>query len=862
MINKPSWNRKTASRLVRALSALPIFVIVVLVSLFSSDSRTVFEPPWLLSTLNAVFLSLIPAVIVFITMKAYLSSGSMGILGLSCGAFCMGVSASAVGFLIGGIDGPNQAVTVYNMGFFLAGAFHCAGAGVALTGVEPESNPKRRKTAITVLYFGTILFMGMWIMAAIKGHTPVFFVQGTGTTLIRQVVLGGAVGLFVCAAGLMGLLYLRSRNHFQYWYCLGLLLIGIGLFCVLLPRTVGGPIGWLGRLAQYLGAVYFLVAVVSAFREIRAKGMLLGEGISHLFQHRLEKLVDDRTREWMVVNERLTQEISVRKSAEEALQKAQDLLEQRVAKRTAALAREISEHRETERALGESHARYKGIFDNTQNGIAVYEAVNHGEDFILIEINSAAARIEQAEPAQMVGRSMTEAFPAFKELGLLKVLQRVWRTGTAEFFCMTSQTEEGRIALWRENFVYKLPTGEIVVVYQDETKRKQAEADREKLQAQLHQAQRMESIGVLAGGVAHDFNNLLTAVMGNAQLVLAELSKNDPLREDVEEIRKAGDRGAMLTRQLMTFSRREPSNMEVLDLNEVVQDMKKLLRRLVRESIELRTISAAELWKIQADVGQMEQVIMNLVVNARDVMPNGGTLTIETANVELNRAYFDSHGISGKPGAYVMLAVTDTGPGMDEKIRERIFDPFFTTKERGAGTGLGLSVVYGIIKQCKGYIWPYSAPGEGTTMKAYFPRVEAMQTPKRKEAPIREESGGGESVLVVEDDAPLRTLVVKSLQKAGYEVLSAKDGEDAIRVIERFEGKIRLLLTDVVMPKMGGRELAEWMRTLHPEVKVLYMSGFPDRGFLDPTLEPGAAFIEKPFSPEALCRKAREAIEN
>ncbi|MCF8144676.1 MAG: PAS domain S-box protein [Deltaproteobacteria bacterium] len=979
------WNRNTASRLGRALAALPVPALIVLLALFTATdyAEVVFESPWLLTLLNGVFLSLIPAIIVYFTIKAYLGSGSMGLLGLSCGAFLMGLSASVTGLLIGDADGPNKAVTFYNMGFFLAGAFHCAGAAIVLAGIEPESSPRRRRITVAGLYLGMVLVMGLWLMAALNGFTPVFFIQGVGPTLIRQVVLGSAVGLFALSAGLVGLLFLRSRAPFQYWYGLGLFLIAIGLFCVLVPKTVGCPIGWLGRSAQYLGAVYFLVAVAGVVRGIRTGGVVPGEGISSLFQHRLEKLVAERTRELTIINERLKHEISERKQAEEALQKAHNELEQRVGERTADLVREIREREKAERGLRDSHARYKGIFENTRNGIAVYEAVDNGEDFVFIEFNSAGERIDHVDRKDLIGRRVTEVFPGVKEFGLFEVLQRVWRTGTAERHPISTY-KDGRIAGWRENFVYKLPSGDVVSVYSDETQRRRAEEalqenekkyrvlvenagevilvaqdgqimfvnrrisdvtgylpeeligkpfsdyihpdDREtvaerhinqlkgaagpgvnpfrvitregavrwaesnivliewegkpatlnfitditdrkraeeahdKLQSQLHQAHRMESIGILAGGVAHDFNNLLTTIIGNAQLAQADLPKDDPLREDMEEIRKAGERGAMLTRQLMTFSRREPRQMEILDLNDVVEDMDKLLRRLVRESIELRMIPAPGLWKIRGDVGQMEQVIMNLAVNARDVMPEGGTLTVETANVELDTAFFHAHDVAGEPGSFVMLAVTDTGPGMDKTLQERIFEPFFTTKERGAGTGLGLSTVYGIVKQSEGFIWPYSQPGMGTIMKIYLPRAEDVPRRVLKEETAETEAGG-EVVLVAEDNAPLRELAVKALEKAGYRVLTAGDGEEALRVSEAFKGEIHLLITDVVMPRMGGQELAGSIRTQRPGIKVLYMSGFPDRDLSHAgALDSDATFLQKPFTPESLCLKVRETL--
>ncbi len=388
------------------------------------------------------------------------------------------------------------------------------------------------------------------------------------------------------------------------------------------------------------------------------------------------------------------------------------------------------------------------------------------------------------------------------------------------------------------------------------------EREKKQLEARFHHAQKMEAIGVLAGGVAHDFNNLLTTIIGNAQITLDGLSKDDPLWEDIGEIIKAGQKGAVLARQLLTFSRKEIFHPEILDLNEVVHDMDKLLRRLIRENIELETVLSPGLWKVEADPGQIEQVIMNLVINSRDAMLEGGKLTIETANVNLDETYFSVREMEGLPGSYVMLAVTDTGPGMDEETLSRMFEPFFTTKERGAGTGLGLSTVYGIVKQSKGYIWPYSEHGMGTTMKMYLPRAEGVRAAIPEKEMPEEEVGGSEVVLLVEDEESLRKLAVKSLRKAGYDVLMAANGEEALRVSEEFEGEIHLLLTDVVMPVMGGRELAERMVALHPEIKVVYMSGYPGKALShNDILKPGTDYFQKPFTPESLCRKVREALD-
>lgn len=383
------------------------------------------------------------------------------------------------------------------------------------------------------------------------------------------------------------------------------------------------------------------------------------------------------------------------------------------------------------------------------------------------------------------------------------------------------------------------------------------------LENQLQQSHKMEAIGTLAGGIAHDFNNILTAIIGNANLALMEVDEDGPLREEIEEIKTAGERAASLTRQLLAFSRKEIIQPKVLDFNELLAEIEKMLGRLISEDVELLTILEPALWQVEADPGQVEQVIMNLAVNARDAMPKGGKLTIETANVDLDGNYYREHGIKeGQPGSYVMLAVSDTGIGMNEETRERIFEPFFTTKEIGKGTGLGLSTIYGIVKQNNGFIWVYSEPGQGTTFKIYLPRYMGEPEPKDKEQTPVAGLDGSETVLVVEDDNALRKLARTILKQKGYKVLEAENGEDALRISESHDGSIDLLITDVVMPKMGGRKTAERLQPLYPQMKVIYMSGYTDNAIAHHgVLEPGLYFIEKPFSPKALARKVRETLD-
>ncbi|HEY6158645.1 MAG TPA: response regulator [Gemmatimonadales bacterium] len=386
-------------------------------------------------------------------------------------------------------------------------------------------------------------------------------------------------------------------------------------------------------------------------------------------------------------------------------------------------------------------------------------------------------------------------------------------------------------------------------------------SERHLLESQLRQAQKMEAVGRLAGGIAHDFNNLLTAVLGSVDLVLDELGPEAPARGDVEEIRKAALRAGELTRQLLAFSRQQVLAPQVLDLNALVANMGKLLRRLIGEDVELRTALAPDLGAVKADPGQMEQVIANLVVNARDAMPAGGRLTVETANAELDKDYADQH-FPAPPGSYVLLAVSDTGTGMDPETKGRIFEPFFTTKEKGKGTGLGLATVYGVVKQSGGYIWVYSEPGQGTAFKIYLPRVREAPGPARPgpapAAPLR----GSETLLLVEDDEMVRHLVSRMLKSRGYTVLAASDGTHALRQLESHRGAIDLLITDVVMPGMSGREVAQRVAALQPQAKVLYLSGYTDDAIVrHGMLEPGIAFLQKPFSADVLARKVREVLD-
>jgi len=515
-------------------------------------------------------------------------------------------------------------------------------------------------------------------------------------------------------------------------------------------------------------------------------------------------------------------------------------------------------NRQSEEALRESEEKYRTLYDSSRDAIMILST-----DKVFLNGNPACVKMFGCrDEDEFISLTPTALSPEYQMDGALsveksqKMISIAMEQGS-HFFEWKHKRVNGEEFYARVLLASIKLSGKKILqaTVRDITEHK-------KLEAQLRQSQKMEAIGILAGGVAHDFNNILTTIIGNAELALMNVIKDKSLRKGIKEIKKAGERAVSLTRQLLAFSRKQIVQPKILDINELLTDMEKMLGRLIGEDIEMLTIPAPALWQVEIDPGQIEQVIMNLAINAKDAMPCGGKLTIETANADLDENYSHEHGIEEKKsGRYVMLAVSDTGIGMDKETHEHIFEPFFTTKKVGKGTGLGLATVYGIVKQNNGFIWVYSEPKQGAIFKVYLPEVKKDADPEKKEKKSVVKLNGSETVLIVEDDGLLRNLTQNTLQRYGYKVLDAENGEDAIRVCKEYDGRIDLMITDVVMPKIGGREAAKRLLPLYPQMKVIYMSGYTDDAIVHHgVLEPGLNFLEKPFTPKGLARKVREVL--
>jgi PAS domain S-box-containing protein len=517
-----------------------------------------------------------------------------------------------------------------------------------------------------------------------------------------------------------------------------------------------------------------------------------------------------------------------------------------------ALRRALKEAEERS-ARRQAEEQYRLLFDSNPHPMWVFDA----ETLAFLAVNDATVQHYGYSRSEFLGMTIKDLRPPEEVPALMEELKslswpgsdwlRVWKHRKKDGSLIDAETGSNPIAFQGRQAV--------LVLAHDVTEKK-------KLEAQLLQSQKMEAIGQLAGGVAHDFNNLLGVITGYTDLLLTDLGAQHPGIRRAEQIRKAADRAAGLTRQLLAFSRKQVLQPKVLDLNAVVLDVEKMLQRLIGEDIQLVTVLSEALGRVKADPGQIEQVIVNLAVNARDAMPKGGKLIIETADIDLDGHYAGTRD-EVRPGPYAMLAVSDTGHGMDAETMSHIFEPFYTTKEEGKGTGLGLSTVFGIVKQSDGNVGVYSEVGQGTTFRVYLPRVNDNGEVTAVVAALPEpRPARGETILLVEDAELLRVMVQEMLETAGFDVLVGGSPEEALAVVEAHSGPIHLLLTDVIMPRMSGPQVAERLKAVWPEVKVLYMSGYTDEAIVHHgVLKGGTHFLQKPFSREALLRRVSEVLD-
>ncbi|HPQ70360.1 MAG TPA: PAS domain S-box protein [bacterium] len=525
-----------------------------------------------------------------------------------------------------------------------------------------------------------------------------------------------------------------------------------------------------------------------------------------------------------------------------------------------AFDRDISERKQAEAALRESEKRFRLLVQNSNDIIQIMDPLG-----VASYISDQVTRILGYAPEELVGKQLFDMVHPDDQAAALNIisegLPHLGAVGEAEYRFRHKDGSWVYLEAIGCNLLADPAVGGIVLNIRDVSERKMAEEEQRKLQDQLQQAMKMEAVGRLAGGVAHDFNNLLTGISGNVQLAMMDLNPDDPLAESLAEIGKAAESASSLIRQLLAFSRKQMISPKVINLNELISSMHKILVRLIGEDVQLRTTPGKSLAPVKIDPGQFEQILANLAVNARDAMPDGGKLTIETSNVELDEEYCRLHSYA-HAGPYVMLAVSDTGIGMSKEVMEHLFEPFFTTKEKGKGTGLGLATIYGTVKQAGGNVEAYSEPGQGSTFKIYLPAVNEKAETLREPEGVLEMAGGTETILLVEDEEIVRNLAVRVLERLRYKVLAAAGGGDALILAERHPEPIHLLFTDVVMPGMNGRQLADRLATIHPETKVLYSSGYTENavahhGVIDKDLH----FIGKPYSPRMLAETIRKVLD-
>jgi PAS domain S-box-containing protein len=914
--------------------------LILLIILTRLDIRTVFDPPWLLPILNASFLTILPFMVTYVATKGYVQRGTLTLLMFGAGSLALGLGASLAGFTLGWLGGgPNASVTVYNVSVLSTAVFYLMATVGALTGAYPRGEARHRKWHVIFAYIVVAASMALLTIATIRGFTPLFFIQGVGPTNLRQAVLGAATVLFVVSGALLAVQHYLIRSKFLYWYSLAVFLMATGLVCILSQGSVGSPIGWLGRSAQYLAGIYLLIAIIAASRELRSRETTLGTGIADLFRHQLELMVEARTSQLSLAIEKLSREIDERKQAERSLRHSEQTLRslvddnpeslflmdtegivlaanEAVARRLGTtvqdfvgrsfydfLPEDVAEHRR-EWAEHVIRSGKKTSFEDVRLGRTIENHLQPVLDqegrvvslaYLGIDVTNLrkaqdvqrrlATAIEQSAEAVLItdaegvieyANPATERITGFQKGEMIGNTARIFKSGKHdkafyERLWKTIQAGEvwsGRITnRKKEGTLYHSDTTispvrdfsggitHFVSMSRDIT-------EHLRLSELLLRAQKMEAVGTLAGGVAHDFNNILQVVLGYSELILAEQDEKDPFHADLVKINQAGHRGADLVKRLLAFSRKTEIKPRPLNLNVQIEQLEKMWTRTIPKMIRIELRLADELSRVNADPTQMDQILMNLALNAKDAMPDGGVLTIETTNVFLDEEYAQKH-LGAKPGSYVLFSVSDTGHGMDQETLDRIFEPFYTTKEVGKGTGLGLAMVYGIISQHGGHVRCYSEPGHGTTFKIYFPAISVETEHVAGDKSEGKLPRGTETILLVDDEEFVRDLGKRELERSGYTVLTASNGKEALEVFKSEKDRIVLVLLDFIMPEMGGKQCLVELLKINPNIAVLIAGGFAVAGQTEEAMEMGArGFVSKPYDMKEMLKSIRDVLDS
>ncbi len=636
--------------------------------------------------------------------------------------------------------------------------------------------------------------------------------------------------------------------------------IEVGLLAEISQKEAFGPIQQLRNIIIIagLGIVVFIIICGSWFSRTISKPIeKLIEGIERIdngdLNYRVELKTNDEHKKLAVAFNQMTDR---RQLSEEALKRSHDELEIRVAERTVELANINQQLKQEVKERKQAEKEFEDIFNLSPDLVAV--CTTEGK---FLKVNPTWEKVLGYTQKEILDLGWAKLVHPDDVEKTNKEVENQLKGRSIVNFVNRYKCKDGSYKTfeWQASFTTE---GIVHATARDITERNRAEEALRENEEQLRQAQKLESVGRLAGGVAHDFNNLLTTILGYSELIYMEQDLNDTTREGVQEIKKSAERAASLTQQLLAFSRKQIMRPQQIDLNKLIKNFRKMLTRLIHENITFSTKLDTGIGKIKADPVQIEQVIMNLAVNARDAMPDGGTFTIETHKVHLDESYRQEHP-QVSPGDYVLLAVSDTGHGMDEETMDYIFDPFYTTKGVGKGTGLGLSTVYGIVKQSEGHILVYSEPDHGTTFKIYLPAIEETEKQQESLPENRDVMGGTETILLVEDEESLRKMAGKILEGYGYSVVVAKSGLDALAILSESEQlKIDCLVTDVIMPEMGGKELSKKLLEEYPKLKMLFVSGYTANVIAHHgVLDKGVSFLQKPFSPQSLAEKVREVLD-